>query len=171
MKRGVFFIGCAGLILGLTILVWGVYNAMGVTGEAIEVQARESQNIPESWEVSKQTTENLSAMIFYNDTQTQHTFSLYVRRTGGYFFRQGGIATAVAAGVRVFNLEGIEENAYISMNSKGLSLVQITKGTTVETVDLDPNEPFAVIVHENAGVSFFDADGNVLYEKQPEQQQ
>lgn len=153
-------------IVGL-VLCLRVNDCFGTTKGHIQEQARESQHIPTDWCVSEQTSNCLSAMIFYNKDLTEHTFSLYINRDGlsfGYFFCQGGIDASIQSGVQKFTIEGSEETAYISMNPQRASLMQIFNGIDITTEEIDPNKPFAVIVEADASVEFYDVNGNLLYE-------
>lgn len=167
MKRILFIVSIVVVCLAVSIFCLWISDDIGITKDYIQDHARERQNIHDDWCVSEQTSNNLSAMIFYNEDLSEHTFSLYINRDGfsfGYFFYQGGIDASIQNNVREFALEGLEEKAYISMNPQRASLIQISNGADVRTEEIDPNKPFAVVVKMDSSVVFLDAYGTLLYE-------
>ncbi len=139
----------------------------GVSMDGIESEARASQKIPDDWHLAKQTTESVSAMIFYSDNLDDCTYSIYVsklkRHTPKYFFRAGGSASEITQGVAEFRFEEYEERAYISMNTQKVDKIEIDCGYSIETIDIDSEKPFVCIVPFNRGdVRFYDVNGNVV---------
>ena len=60
-------------------------------------------------------------IYFLPTGKTDHTFSVYVNRPGlsfGYFFRGGGDIVEVDDYIAEFVVEGNNERAFISMNTK-----------------------------------------------------
>ncbi len=139
----------------------------GVSMEGIESEARASQKIPYDWHLAKQTTESMSAMIFYSDSLDDYTYSIYVRKQrrhfSGYFFKAGGSASEIEQGVAEFRFDGYGERAYISMNTQKVDRIEFDNGRSTQTIDVDSEKPFAVIVPANAGyVGIYDVNGNVV---------
>ncbi len=164
---------CTGIIaVAIVILFLALYvnNDLGVSKSNIEKDARSSQKINDNWKVAKATTDSMSAMIFYDDNLSDHTFSIYVNRDGfslGYFFRGGGSTVGTSEGIAEFKIEGYNERAYLSMNKQQISRVKIDNGQTVEFIEIDSTKPFVFILPANAGsVRIYDIDGNVIQSMQ-----
>lgn len=110
--------------------------------------------------------------ISYPQDRSDHTFSVYVNRPGlsfGYFFRGGGSLSGVERGIAEFTVDGYNERAFISMNQPKAARLEIDDGNTVQVIDLNSDQPFAIVLPANAGViHFYDGNGNpVNYQKNP----
>lgn len=152
--------------MGAFVLLRGI-NGVGTSKSHIQERAREDQNIPDDWYVSEQVTDTLSVMLFYNGDITEHTFSLYINRTGrpfGYSFSQGGIDASIQSGVREFNVEDSGEKVYISMNSRKANSIIISDSDGITKKEIDADKPFVLVVNGLSLVDFLDADGNPVYE-------
>ena len=90
MKRVTKIIGIIlGVVLLLFIFLWG-NNDIGINKHFIEKEARKSSKIHDDWQVAIDTTDIMSAMVFYPEDKSDHSFQIYVNRSGlsfGYFFR------------------------------------------------------------------------------------
>ena len=114
----------------------------------------------------------MAAYISYPQDRSDHTFSVYVNRPGlsfGYFFRGGGSLSGVERGIAEFTADGYNERAFISMNQPKAARLEIDDGNTVQIIDLNSDQPFAIVLPANAGViHFYDGNGNpVKYQKNP----
>ena len=167
MKKGIKILSVILAVLLLCFLYLWFNNDIGVSKKNIVSDARVEQAISSEWDVIEQTTDELSAMIFYDDLKEEHTFSVYANWDGlsfGYFFTHGGKDIGILNGVCEFVYSSLEEKAVISMNSQRASSLNMTDGNTVMTIELDPDKPFALVVGENLLLSFFDENGNVVFE-------
>lgn len=63
-------------IITISFLALHSNNEIGTYKENIEMDARSSQKVPVGWQVSKDTTQTMSAMIFYDESRINHTFSI-----------------------------------------------------------------------------------------------
>lgn len=166
MKKIYKYTGIIAVAIVILFLALYVNNDLGVSKSNIEKDARSSQKINDNWKVAKATTDSMSAMIFYDDNLSDHTFSIYVNRDGlslGYFFRGGGSTVGTSEGIAEFKIEGYNERAYLSMNRQQISRVKIDNGQTVEFIEIDSTKPFVFILPANAGsVRIYDIDGNVI---------
>lgn len=166
MKRALKYINLFVVAIVIAFLILFFNNDTGTYKSNIEKDARVSQKISNDWQVAKQTTETMSAMIFYDESLSNHTFSVYVNRKGlslGYFFRGGGSIGAIMEGIAEFHMDGYNERAYISMNKQQVSEVEIDNGQTTETIKIDSTKPFAFILPFNAGaVTLYDINGNIV---------
>jgi hypothetical protein len=156
----------AGIIAALmiaVILVLYFSGYIGISEANIEKDARASQTIPEDWQVAKEATETITAMIFFPDDLSDHVYSIYVNRPGlsfGYFFRAGG---SLGKGVAEFRIEGYGERAFISMNEQQVNQIDIDDGSSIRTVKIDSEKPFALILPVNTGnVTIYDINGDVI---------
>lgn len=120
-------------------------NSIGVSKSYLEKDARKSQHIPDTWEVSKMVTDNIGAMIFYNKEKSDAICSIYLNHKGmsfGYFFNLGG---SLGDGI-----EGIEYKEYgmviVSMNEEHVWKIELDDGNKIETINVEPNSPFAVVI-------------------------
>ncbi|GKX29467.1 hypothetical protein SH1V18_19470 [Vallitalea longa] len=145
---------------------------IGINKSNIEKDARISQKVPDDWQVAKDTTDTMSAMIFYSESLSNHIFSLYVNRTGfsfGYFFRGGGSLVGVMEGIQEIYIKGYNERAFISMNKQQVSKIEIDNGNSIETIKIENKKPFVIILPVNIGsVTIYDINNNVV-ESQPQQ--
>lgn len=78
MQRVPLSIGIVIVCLTSAFVLLMVTNSIGTSQNHIQEQARKKQNIPDDWYVVEQVTDTLSAMLFYNEDATEHTFSLYI---------------------------------------------------------------------------------------------
>ncbi len=166
MKRALKYIDLFVVAIVIVFLILFFNNGIGTYKSNIEKDARLSQKISNDWQVAKQTTETMSAMIFYDESLSNYTFSIYVNRKGlsfGYFFRGGGPIGAIMERIAEFHMDGYNERAYISMNKQQVSEVEIDNGQTTETIKIDSAKPFAFILPFNAGaVTLYDINGNIV---------
>jgi len=161
----------AKIILGITavllVVLAGAYftNAFGIPANHIEREARKSRTIGDAWGVSQSINDGLCALIFYNETLDDYTYSIYINRDGlsfGYFFRMGGSSMEVEQGIQTFDFD-IKGKAFISMNKAGIANITLDNDVSVTQIDVDPKKPFAVVVPVNCGeITFFDAGGEVV---------
>lgn len=167
MKKRVISIAA---ILVAVVLVLGVVLAanheIGLTKGKLEQDMRQSQNIGDEWSVAGVAGSHMAAFVAYPDTKDDHVFSIYVNRPGlsfGYFFRGGGTLSEIDRSIIEVQLEGCKEHAYLSMNHAGVVRVELDNGNNVQTVELQPDEPFVMVVPNNAGtVTFYDANDAVV---------
>lgn len=166
MKKVMKYAGVIAALILMAILVLYISNDIGIPKASIERDARTSQAIVGDWQAAKETTQTMSAMIFYSDDLNEHTYSIYVNRPGlsfGYFFRAGGSVSETEQGVAEFHMEGYNERAFISMNKQQINKVEIDDGSSVKTIEIDSEKPFAFILPVNAGnITIYDRYGNVI---------
>ncbi|NYB73572.1 hypothetical protein HZF24_05400 [Sedimentibacter hydroxybenzoicus DSM 7310] len=166
MKKGIKYLSI--FIIGIIAVVSLLYinDTIGTNKSDIEKDARSSQKIKDNWSVAKDTTDIMSAMIFYSDDFNDHTFSIYVNRPGfsfGYFFRLGGSIIEAEKYVAEIQIEGYNERAFVSMNEQKVNKIEIDDGNSVQTINIDTEKPFAVILSANAGnVTIYDIKGNIV---------
>ena len=120
----------------------------------------------------RDVSDTMAAYISYPQDRSDHTFSVYVNRPGlsfGYFFRGGGSLSGVERGIAEFTVDGYNERAFISMNQPKAARLEIDDGNTVQIINLNSDQPFAIVLPANAGViHFYDGNGNpVNYQKNP----
>lgn len=169
MEKNFKYVGAMVAIVIISFLALYLNNDIGINKANIEKDARGSQRISNEWQVAKDTTKIMSAMIFYDESLSNHTFSIYVNRPGlsfGYFFRGGG---SMMEGVTEFYINGYNERAFISMNKRQVSKVEIDNGNSIEIIEFESREPFVFILPVNIGsVTFYDINGNVVESQRQE---
>lgn len=156
-----------GIVICTVVILTLIFKSdlFGVLESHLEKDARASQRISDTWEVSKSVNESLAAMIFYNETLDDYIFSIYVKRDGvsfGYFFKYGGSSGAIIDGIQQFSF-GDKGSVLISMNKNKVSRIEINNGVNVSQIDIDPGKPFAAALLENCGsVKLYDMGNNEI---------
>lgn len=166
MKRVLKIIGIIfGVILLLFLFLWG-NNDIGIRKRNIEKEARSGSKIDDDWRVAIDTTDIISAMIFYPEDKSDHSFQIYVNRSGlsyGYFFRGGGSIPEVENYITEFTIEGYKDRAFISLNTQQVVKAQIDNGDTIEIIDIDSTKPFSLVLPKGVGyITFFDINDNII---------
>ena len=162
-------------ILLVCVLLFGFLymdDDIGTSAANLESDIRNLQKIPEDWIVEGDVSDTMAAYISYPQDRSDHTFSVYVNRPGlsfGYFFRGGGSLSGVERGIAEFTVDGYNERAFISMHQPKAARLEIDDGHTVQIINLNSDQPFAIVLPANAGViHFYDGNGNpVKYQKNP----
>ena len=162
------------ILLVCVLLLGFLYmdDDIGTSAANLESDIRNLQKIPEDWIVEGDVSDTMAAYISYPQDRSDHTFSVYVNRPGlsfGYFFCGGGSLSGVERGIAEFTVDGYNERAFISMNQPKVARLEIDDGNTVQIIDLNSDQPFAIVLPANAGViHFYDGNGNpVKYQKNP----
>ena len=163
-----------GILFACSLFVGFLYvsSDIGIASGNLETDIRSSQKIKEDWAIDGSVSDTMAAYISYPQDMSDHTFSVYVNRPGlsfGYFFRGGGSLSGVERGIAEFTVDGYNERAFISMNQPKAARLEIDDGNTVQIIDLNSDQPFAIVLPANAGViHFYDGNGNpVKYQKNP----
>ena len=163
MEKMLKYAGVFVAFIIISVLALYLNNDIGINKANIEKDARKSQKISDNWQVVKDTTEIMSAMIFYDESLSNHTFSVYVNRPGlslGYFFLGGG---SLQEGITEFFIDGYSERAFISMNNQHVRKVEIGNGNSIKKIEIDSTKPFAFILPANIGaVTIYDINDNVV---------
>ena len=156
-------------ILLVCILLLGFLymdDDIGTSAANLESDIRNLQKIPEDWIVEGDVSDTMAAYISYPQDRSDHTFSVYVNRPGlsfGYFFRAGGKLSEIQEGIAEFTTEGANERALISMNQQQVQQLQIDDGHAKQAIDIDSDQPFAIVLPINAGsITFYDVNGNAV---------
>lgn len=158
----------AGGLLACAAFVGALYldHDIGVRRSKLEEDIRMSQKIKEDWAVEGAASDMVAAYISYPPDRSDHTFSVYVNRSGlslGYFFRAGGSLSGVDEGIAAYTIEGYGERAFISMNKQGAERLEIGDGNSVEKIEIDGSKPFAIVLPANVGtITFYDGDENEI---------
>ncbi|MBC8590048.1 hypothetical protein [Wansuia hejianensis] len=166
MKTTFKYIGVAMIVIFVVVCILYLNNDIGTSKSNIEKDARMAHKIDDSWQVSKSTTDNMSAMLFYDKNLDNHTFSIYVNRSGlsfGYFFRGGGSITVEDKDIVQYQIQGYQEKAYLSMNKQHIIKIEVDRGDTIEVINIDSTKPFALVLPSGMGiVKFYDVNGEVV---------
>ena len=156
-------------LTAMTILFFFAFlyinNDIGIQGSKIESDILTSQKIDAGWHITGETSDSMAAYISYPEDLSDHTFSVYVNRPGlsfGYFFRCGGSLSTLDTAITEFTLDGYYESAFISMNQQKVNRVVLDDGSAPQVIEIDCNNPFAIVLPVNAGViTFYTEDGNI----------
>lgn len=154
-------------IISGIVVVFLILNASGVFGvpvNRLEQDARRSQKIDASWDVSKADNDEIGALLFYNTQADNFIFSIYLNRPGlsyGYFFRSGGAVGDIMDGVVEFSYDN-NGTALISMNKPQISKIEFGN-EKISTIEVDPLKPFVVTIPKNCGsFAMYDINGEVI---------
>ena len=145
-KKHIFFAFLLFIVLAVIAAIGT--GDVGVSQHRIEKDARQKQKIDENWLVAKDITDELGAMLFYDETSGSHVFSVYLKRGGlswGYFFRDGGTLDSVSTGIQGFSY-GEQGMALLSMNHERIEKIRMSRGQKIEMIEIDPEAPFAVVI-------------------------
>lgn len=139
---------------------------IGINKNHIEQDARGSSKIEDAWMVAIDTTEIMSAMVFYPEDKSDHSYKVYVNRPGtsfGYFFRGGGDVIEVEYYIAECFVENYDDRAFISLNAQQVERMEIDNGNEVKIIEIDSSKPFAYVLAKNSGtVTFFDINENIV---------
>ena len=158
------FLGILIIVLLAFVIIWNA-NIIGVAAGSLEKDAREEQNIADSWEMAQAVNDELCAMLFYDEKTSDYTYSIYMKKEGtayGYFFSQGGQDPYISDGVRgmVFDDKGI---ALLSMNEDKVCKIEVDNNMTSKTIEIDPTKPFVIVMPVNSGeITMYNSLGNVV---------
>ncbi|WP_066714503.1 hypothetical protein [Clostridium sp. Marseille-P299] len=164
MKNKKSYIVLLIIIILLILVTIFVSERCGVSTSKLEQDARKSQRISADWLVAKDTTNEIGALLFYDKDLNSHTFSIYLKRDGfyyGYFFYSGGSLGAIESGIQGFSYEG-KGMALFSMNEKKVAKIEVDSGEMVETITVNPFEPFSIIIpsyNNDNSISLYTSDG------------
>lgn len=162
-------------ILAAGIIFFCIYFftcEFGIPKPKLEDDICKSQKISDDWLIEGDISDTMAAFISYSKDKAAYNHSVYVNRPGcsfGYFFRGGGALTGRGNHVCGFTVEGYDERAFISMNELKVERLEIDNGISVQTIAIDSEKPFAIVLPVNAGeITFYDVNGNVVeYSQQP----
>lgn len=157
----------SGVLLIVILLFLIVLNAgiFGVSQDRAEQDARENQGIDSSWKLSQDASENMCALLFYDESTDDCVYSIYLKKDGfsfGYFFRDGGINPYIQDSVHgiVYEDKGI---ALLSLNEDQVSRIVIDNTVEEKIIDVNPQEPFVVVLPVNCGeITMYDSQGNIV---------
>lgn len=167
MKNKITLLESAVILLAmLALVVIFLRNNIGITRSFIEKDARKSHAIKDDWQVAKDTTDAMSAMVFYSEDKSKHVYSIYINHPGlslGYHFRMGGSGGSIEHSVVEISITDNRDRAFLSLNKQQVCKIEIDNGIENKTIEVDSEKPFAYIIPRNSGaVTFYDIDGNII---------
>lgn len=145
------------------------FSIIGVTKNNLERNARKSQKIDDSWQVSKSVTDTLGVLLFYKEDSNDFTYSIYLNREGfsfGYFFHSGGSSIDISKGIQAFNYGN--SIAIVSINKVNAARIECVSEDSQKQeliYTLEPGKPFAIavpIADDNTTIRIYDKDGNEI---------
>lgn len=139
---------------------------IGIPKSALINNIYTSQKISRDWTVVGEASNEMAAYISYPEDHSDHVFSIYINRPGlsfGYFFRVGGSVSGVEQYISEYSIEGCGDRAFISMNTQKVERLEIDNGRSIQQIELDSSNPFAIVLPINAGeITFYDVSGNIV---------
>ena len=159
----------AAIIIGCVFLAAVVYmtGIFGVPGCWLEKDIRSQHHIADEWTVEGTISDQMAIYLCYPEDQSCYDYSFYLNRPGlsfGYFFCVGGSVNKTDNWVGEIVINGYTDRAYFSMNLSRIARAEISDGKNTETITLDSNKPFTLIlpVSEEETVTFYDTDGKIV---------
>ena len=153
------------VIIALGCLIVYQADVIGVSQSRLEQDAREVQHINAKWDVAQAVNDEMCAMIFYDNEKKKCAYSVYLsgeEYTLGYFYREGGEAPYMEEGVQglIYEDKGI---ALMSMNADKVASIVVGDGSREQTIAVDPEQPFAVVLPiESNVITMYDDQGKVV---------
>lgn len=153
------------VIIALGCLIVYQADVIGVSQSRLEQDAREVQHINAKWDVAQAVNDEMCAMIFYDNEKKKCAYSVYLsgeEYTLGYFYREGGEAPYMEEGVQglIYEDKGI---ALMSMNADKVASIVVGDGSRGQTIAVDPEQPFAVVLPiESNVITMYDDQGKVV---------
>lgn len=157
------------IVLGCLLLAAFIYSTdiLGIPKSQLEKDIRSQQKISDDWTVEGTVSDQIAIYLSYPEDRSDCTYSFYLNRPGlslGYFFCVGGSLGESENFVGELVINGYTDRAYFSMNLSKVARAEISDGSNVETIALDSDKPFTLIlsVNEEDCVTFYDVDGNIV---------
>lgn len=167
----IIFFGAATLLL-IIALGWMLSSGkVGLLAAQLEGTARKTQQVEATWQSVKSEEGPLTAFLFYNEAGTEAKYALFENRPGlsfGYFAADlTELAPMTAQGVLedalvlFCPLEGQSYLALFSTNSSAVARVELTTAGGVHMTEVDPAEPFVLVLPAAQGdeISLYDENG------------
>lgn len=152
------------VIIFLGILIIMNLGIIGVSKSKLEQDARKKQDISSDWQVVQAVSEDMCAMLFYDEERKDCRYSVYLTHDGisyGYFYIDGGVDGFMIESSRSVIYEG-RGIVLLSMNRDEVCRIEVESGA-VGTVQVDPSKPFALVLPVNCGeITLYDAQGNIV---------
>lgn len=159
----------AAIIIGCVFLAAIIQRShiFGLPASSLEKDVRSDSKISDDWTVEGTVSDQMAIYLSYPEDQSRYDYSFYLNRPGlsfGYFFRSSGSVNKTDDLIGEITVDGYTERAYFSMNLSKVARAEVSDGSNVETIELDSNKPFTLIlpVSEEETVTFYDADGNIV---------
>jgi hypothetical protein len=140
---------------------------IGVPRCRIEKKARAV--VPPAWQAARGDGENLCALLFYSPDRSDcsdYSFNIYADRPGfswGFFSRWMGSDSSIQTGITEYCPKEWPERIFLSMNLPGACRLEIDDGEKTRIIELDSNQPFALVLPSNGGtVTIYDKNGQSL---------
>ncbi len=166
MKRTIVGVLVIIICLGVYAFLPELNNSIGTSEKNLLSYDIETRKVPANYESIMAANGDVAATLHYNAKKTAYVFSIYVDHPGfdfGYRFRTGGKIYDIEDNVAVFPDIYDDETILISLNKPKISRIEIY-GEENQTVEIDANEPFVMIVPPKAAFKIFDInDDEVTY--------
>lgn len=171
-KYRVKLIILAAVTVGVSL--WSL-SSIGISEKSIEINARKEQNIPNDWLVKKDINHGIEALLFFNKELTEYKYSIYQKHKGflfGYFFVSSGTVSSIDGNQllddKIYAIE-IENSGrvLIGFNKQRIKQIGLSNKSGEETININSNEPFTIIVpNNNAIIEIRDEYNNCIDQNQ-----
>lgn len=93
----------------------------------IESNARQFQDVSDNWIITQETTDKVSAMLFYPEDHSDFIYSIYLNKPGysfGYFFRIGGTISEIKNSIVVIMPYNAGNVSFLDSDGKSVDIIQ-----------------------------------------------
>jgi len=139
---------------------------IGLQLSGIEEMEHKHREVPTEWSLTQTHNQRLAALVFYNENKDDASFSVYTKRDGlyfGYYLRYYGDMEEIGdqvLGLRVLDRKSPPAVALLSMNSQRVAEVEVTDAQGTTRIEVDPENPFALVFMDPQEITLFDDEGN-----------
>ena len=144
------------LILLVSFIAIFVSERIGIPEDKLEQDVGKSAKIPDDWNLAKAVSDDAAVLLYYNDAREMCKIFVYTKHKNafGYFFAQSEsfdyTLPSFADGVQRADI-GENSIAFVSMNGAEYTSIVTDNGVIRTTYEVNPDEPFVVIVPKNSG--------------------
>lgn len=162
MKEKILVILAVIVCLGTLAFLPDFINSIGTSEKNLLSYDIEMSKVSAGYRSVMAVTDDVAAILHYNNDKTDYDFSVYVNYPGfdfGYHFRTGGSISDIETGVAVLSNIHEEGTILLSLNKPQVSRIEIY-GAEAQIIGIDENEPFVVIVPSKFEFKIFDINNN-----------
>ncbi len=143
-------------------------GAFGVPADKLERFSRDHQPIPEEWLCIQSARDDIVALLFYPEDQSNASYVIYAKGTGlsfGFHPRSRGFMHSIQEGICEYQYGDRGAAIFLSLNQANVARAEIEyEEGAREQIIIDAGEPFALIAPLSAAVTFYDTEGGAVEE-------
>ncbi len=151
------------ILIAIVLVIGYQNNVFGIPdGGRLESFSRRNQPIPEDWLCIQTQEKDVAALLFYPKEMDNAIYSIYLKGSGlsfGFSARSRGFMNFIQTDICEFHHGEREVSILLSLNAPNITRVEVHNGDKSQTITLDPEEPFVLILPLDADIQLFDAQG------------